>query len=107
MTAPTAPDPERSTIQRSTRMSTIMPLDRADEAADLAAAMLNACKGRRVFAFQGELGTGKTTLIKALCDELGVAGGTSSPSFGITTSTNEYPSPWTCTWATSARRPSC
>ncbi|HMW98591.1 MAG TPA: tRNA (adenosine(37)-N6)-threonylcarbamoyltransferase complex ATPase subunit type 1 TsaE [Flavobacteriales bacterium] len=87
MTAPTAPDPERSTIQRSTRMSTIMPLDRADEAADLAAAMLNACKGRRVFAFQGELGTGKTTLIKALCDELGVAGGTSSPSFGIV---NEY-----------------
>jgi len=64
-----------------------MPLDHADEAADLAAAMLSACKNRRVFAFQGELGAGKTTLIKALCGELGVAGGTASPSFGIV---NEY-----------------
>lgn len=64
-----------------------MQLHRAEEAPDLAAALLNACKDRRVFAFQGDLGAGKTTLIKALCDELGVAGGTASPSFSIV---NEY-----------------
>jgi tRNA threonylcarbamoyladenosine biosynthesis protein TsaE len=53
----------------------------------MAGALLSACKGRRIFAFQGELGTGKTTLIKALCAELGVTSGTSSPSFSIV---NEY-----------------
>ena len=68
-------------------MSTLMQLNRVDEAADLAAAMLNACKNRRVFAFQGDLGAGKTTLIKALCGELGVEQGTGSPSFSIV---NEY-----------------
>lgn len=68
-------------------MSTLMQLHRADEAPDLAAAMLYACPDRRVFAFQGELGAGKTTLIKAMCGELGVESGTSSPSFSIV---NEY-----------------
>lgn len=68
-------------------MSTVLQLQRAEEATDLAAAMLNACRDRRVFTFQGELGAGKTTLIKAMCDELGVSGGTSSPSFSIV---NEY-----------------
>lgn len=64
-----------------------MQLHRAEEATDLAAALLSACKDRRVFAFQGDLGAGKTTLIKALCGELGVTGGTASPSFSIV---NEY-----------------
>ncbi len=64
-----------------------MQLHNADEAHDLAAAMLSACKNRRVFAFQGDLGAGKTTLIKALCGELGVEQGTASPSFSIV---NEY-----------------
>lgn len=64
-----------------------MQMHSGDEAADLAAAMLNACKNRRVFAFQGDLGAGKTTLIKALCGELGVEEGTGSPSFSIV---NEY-----------------
>lgn len=68
-------------------MSTVLQLHRPEEATDLAAAMLHACPGRRVFTFQGELGAGKTTLIKALCTELGVAEGTSSPSFAIV---NEY-----------------
>ncbi len=43
----------------------------------------------RIFVFRGELGAGKTTLIKALCRELGVQEGTSSPSFSIV---NEYAS---------------
>lgn len=38
-------------------------------------------------AFYGEMGAGKTTLIKAICEKLGVEGTTSSPTFSII---NEY-----------------
>jgi len=38
-------------------------------------------------AFYGEMGAGKTTLIKAICSELGVEDTTSSPTFSII---NEY-----------------
>ena len=41
----------------------------------------------RVFLFYGEMGAGKTTLIKALCDELGAVDSISSPTFSIV---NEY-----------------
>ncbi len=40
-----------------------------------------------MFALVGELGAGKTTLIKGFCTALGVADQTSSPSFAIV---NEY-----------------
>ena len=40
-----------------------------------------------VYAFNGEMGAGKTTFIKALCEELGVDDITNSPSFAII---NEY-----------------
>ena len=40
-----------------------------------------------VFAFNGEMGAGKTTFIKALSQELGVEDITNSPSFAII---NEY-----------------
>jgi tRNA threonylcarbamoyladenosine biosynthesis protein TsaE len=68
-------------------MSSILRLARPEDAPELAAALLHSCEDRRVFAFRGEMGAGKTTLIKALCTELGVEAGTSSPSFGIV---NEY-----------------
>lgn len=41
----------------------------------------------RVFALHGELGAGKTTLIKGFCAALGVKDQASSPSFAIV---NEY-----------------
>ncbi len=41
----------------------------------------------KVFAFHGEMGAGKTTLITALCKYKGVAGTLSSPTFSII---NEY-----------------
>lgn len=40
-----------------------------------------------VWCFRGEMGAGKTTLIKAVCDQLGVEDQMSSPSFSIV---NEY-----------------
>jgi tRNA threonylcarbamoyladenosine biosynthesis protein TsaE len=42
---------------------------------------------KRLFAFYGPLGSGKTTIIKAICRELGAADPVSSPSFTIV---NEY-----------------
>ena len=41
----------------------------------------------RIFAFHGEMGAGKTTFIKAVCEELGVKDAINSPSFSII---NEY-----------------
>ena len=43
--------------------------------------------GCPVVAFEGEMGAGKTTLIRALCAELGVADDVSSPTFALV---NEY-----------------
>ena len=42
---------------------------------------------RRVFAFYGKMGAGKTTFIKAVCEELGVEDVITSPTFAIV---NEY-----------------
>ena len=40
-----------------------------------------------VFAFYGKMGAGKTTFIKAICEELGVTDVINSPTFAIV---NEY-----------------
>lgn len=42
---------------------------------------------RTVFAFNGKMGVGKTTFIKAICKELGVKETVNSPTFSIV---NEY-----------------
>lgn len=42
---------------------------------------------RKVFAFYGEMGAGKTTFIKAICKALGVTETVTSPTFSIV---NEY-----------------
>ena len=48
---------------------------------------LDAIGDSTVIAFQGHLGAGKTTFIKALCEQLGVEDNVCSPTFTII---NEY-----------------
>lgn len=59
-------------------------LDELDKAANW---LLESSMGCRVWLFRGELGAGKTTLIKSVCTALGVVSNMSSPTFSIV---NEY-----------------
>lgn len=52
-----------------------------------AKALLDHFPEERVFAFYGVMGAGKTTLIKAICRELGTADNITSPTFALI---NEY-----------------
>ena len=63
------------------RINTINDISAA--AKDFVAAM----DGNTVFAFYGKMGAGKTTFIKAVCQELGVTDVINSPTFAIV---NEY-----------------
>ena len=54
---------------------------------DIASKILDFTGRKGVIAFEGELGAGKTTLIKQICQLLGVRDTISSPSFSII---NEY-----------------
>ena len=54
---------------------------------NVAGKFLRLMKDKRVFAFFGSMGVGKTTFIKALCNELGVAEIVTSPTFALI---NEY-----------------
>ena len=62
----------------------ISKLDNLDAAA---AEFLETVGENRLIAFYGNLGAGKTTFIKALCDRLGVDDNVCSPTFTIV---NEY-----------------
>lgn len=62
----------------------IESLDKIDSAA---IEFINAMGDNTVFAFHGEMGAGKTTFIKAICENLGVSDVINSPTFAIV---NEY-----------------
>ena len=63
---------------------TIKDIDHISEAARQ---FVNAIGDRRIFAFYGHMGAGKTTFIKAICEALGVEDVITSPTFAIV---NEY-----------------
>ena len=48
---------------------------------------IDSIEENTVFAFRGNMGAGKTTFIKAICEELGVSDVINSPTFAIV---NEY-----------------
>lgn len=49
--------------------------------------IINRIGDKDIICFYGEMGVGKTTLIKVLCEKLGVKDNVSSPTFSIV---NEY-----------------
>jgi tRNA threonylcarbamoyladenosine biosynthesis protein TsaE len=53
----------------------------------LASQIINFAGTNRIFLFYGDMGAGKTTLIKALCSTLGSNDNITSPTFAIV---NEY-----------------
>lgn len=63
---------------------------RLDNIAEAASQFWAQAEGRRVIAFHGGLGAGKTTFIHALCVALRVTSQVSSPTFSII---NEYAYP--------------
>ncbi|EFN91246.1 hydrolase, P-loop family [Prevotella amnii CRIS 21A-A] len=58
-----------------------------EEINEAAKKFINTIGSNNVFAFYGRMGAGKTTFIKAVCEELGVKDVITSPTFAIV---NEY-----------------
>lgn len=64
-------------------MNIVFSLDQIQETAE----QIIAQNPKKIILFNGEMGVGKTTLIKQLCKVLGVEDATSSPTFSLV---NEY-----------------
>ena len=64
-------------------MNIIFSLDQIQEVAE----QILASNPKKIILFNGDMGVGKTTLIKQLCKSLGVESATSSPTFSLV---NEY-----------------
>ncbi|MCC9019964.1 MULTISPECIES: tRNA (adenosine(37)-N6)-threonylcarbamoyltransferase complex ATPase subunit type 1 TsaE [Flavobacterium] len=64
-------------------MNIVFSLDQIREVAT----QILAANPKKIILFNGEMGVGKTTLIKQLCKNLGVQDATSSPTFSLV---NEY-----------------
>jgi len=68
-------------------MAEIYTCQSPDELNPIAIALIEFHKDKRIFAFHGEMGAGKTTFIKTICGYLKVTDTVSSPTFAIV---NEY-----------------
>ena len=68
-------------------------IDSLELIGDAAREFVSHIGDRRVFAFYGSMGAGKTTFIKAVCDALGVSGQVTSPTFAIVNVYERAPSP--------------
>ncbi len=62
-------------------------IDNLDEIKIAAKKFIEMTKDKKVFAFHGAMGAGKTTFIKAICESMGVEDVVNSPTFSIV---NEY-----------------
>jgi tRNA threonylcarbamoyladenosine biosynthesis protein TsaE len=60
-----------------------------DELPKVASALLQTAGNARIFLFEGPMGSGKTTLIREMCRQLGSNDNFSSPTFSLI---NEYSS---------------
>lgn len=60
---------------------------KSDQINEAAKRIINSSNDHKLWTFKGEMGAGKTTLIKAICKELGVTDEVSSPTFSLV---NEY-----------------
>jgi tRNA threonylcarbamoyladenosine biosynthesis protein TsaE len=65
----------------------ILTIDSLDTIYDTARQFVERIGERTVFAFNGKMGAGKTTFIKAICEVMGVNETVNSPTFSIV---NEY-----------------
>ena len=64
-----------------------LKIDSLEHIREAARTFIAAMGDNTVFAFYGKMGAGKTTFIKAVCEELGVTDVINSPTFAIV---NEY-----------------
>ena len=62
-------------------------IESLDQLRDAARTFINHIGNNTIYAFYGNMGAGKTTFIKAVCEELGVEDVINSPTFAIV---NEY-----------------
>ncbi len=68
-------------------MAQIYTCQSPDELSTIAARLIEHHANKRIFAFHGEMGAGKTTFIKKICEYLKVTDTVSSPTYAIV---NEY-----------------
>jgi tRNA threonylcarbamoyladenosine biosynthesis protein TsaE len=66
---------------------TILKIKSLETIHETAQDFIEQLANRKVFAFNGNMGAGKTTFIKAICEMLGVSQTVNSPTFSIV---NEY-----------------
>lgn len=66
---------------------TELKINSLEEINSVAAEFIRLVGNKRIFAMHGAMGVGKTTFVKAICEEMGVQDTINSPTFAIV---NEY-----------------
>lgn len=60
-----------------------LTLNSLDTIGEVAKSIIEEGFQYKVWVFEGQMGAGKTTLIKAICEQLGIVDETSSPTFSL------------------------